>query len=163
MQNPTNADFQNVKRILCYLRGSLDEGLSFTASSFDIHAFSDADWAGSYIDRRSTTGFCLFLGSYLVSWSAKKQPTIARSSTETEYRALASTATEISWLQMLLKDLSITSAPSSTLWCDNLSAISLASNPVFHARSKHIEVDYHYIREKVVAKQIVVRHISSFD
>ncbi|GMP71088.1 hypothetical protein CsSME_00029637 [Camellia sinensis var. sinensis] len=98
----------------------------------------------------------------LISWSAKKQPTVSRSSTEAEYRALAQTAAELSWIGMLLSDLSI-SVPAPTLWCDNMSAISLSNNPVFHARSKHIEVDYHYVRERVAAKKLHINHISSMD
>lgn len=89
----------------------------------------------------------MFLGPNLVSWTAKKQPTVARSSTEAEFRALAQTAAELSWLVMLLRDLGVSSVSPPVLWCDNLSALALATNPVFHARSKHIEVDYHFIRE----------------
>ena len=86
---------QAVKRILRFLKGTLTQGLWFKKGSLDLTAYSDADWAGCTFDRRSTTGFCVFLGPNLVSWNAKKQPTVARSSTEAEYRALAHTATEI--------------------------------------------------------------------
>ena len=88
---------------------------------------------------------------------------MAHSSAEAEYRALAQAAAEVSWVQMLLTDLALPCSSSPTLWCDNLSTISLATNPVFHDRSKHIKVDYHYIREKVAAKSIVLKHVPSTD
>ncbi|XP_028108478.1 uncharacterized protein LOC114307280 [Camellia sinensis] len=161
MHLPTITDFAAVKRILRYLKGTLHFGLNFSPGSFDLHIFSDADWAGDPSDRRSISGFCVFLGSNLISWQAKKQPTVARSSTEAEYRALAHAAAEASWVQMLLVEMFLSSSTIPTLWCDNLSAISLASNPVFHARTKHIEIDYHFVREKVLQKQLQIRYVPS--
>ncbi|XP_028098424.1 uncharacterized protein LOC114298117 [Camellia sinensis] len=162
MHQPLVRHFAMVKRLLRYLKGTLGYGLQFSPGPLTLHAFSDSDWAGNSLDRRSTTGFCVFLGPNLVSWSTKKQPTVARSSTEAEYRALAHTAAELSWLGMLLSNLHYFSS-SPTLWCDNISAISLSSNLVFHARTKHIEVDYHYVRERVAAKQLTICHIPTSD
>ena len=162
LQSPLTSHFALVKRILRYLKGTLHHGLHFAPGPLTLHAFSDSDWAGCSLDRRSTTGYCVFLGPNLISWSAKKQPTVSRSYTEAEYRALAQTAAELSWRGMLLSDLHIT-VPAPILWCDNLSAISLSSNPVFHARSKHIEVDYHYVRERVAAKKLFIHHVSSME
>lgn len=88
---------------------------------------------------------------------------MARSSTEAEYKSLAHASADISWVQMLLKDLHVSLISTPTLWCDNISAIALASNPVFHARTKHIEVDYHYVRDKVVNRELLVRHVSTTD
>jgi hypothetical protein len=105
----------------------------------------------------------VFLGPCLVSWSAKKQVVVSRSSTEAEYRALALTTAELFWLRMLFKELGICLHRAPTLWCDNVSALALASNPVFHARTKHIEVDYHFIREKVVNGDILLKFISTLD
>lgn len=161
MHAPTQAHFAAVKRILRYVKGSLHQGLHFTQSSLFLTAYCDADWASSHLDRRSTSGFCVFLGDNLISWSAKKQPTVARSITEAEYRALAHTTAEIVWLQQLLKDLHVPLDGVPVVFCDNLSAIALASNLVFHARTKHIEVDYHFVREKVLAQQVSLHRVSS--
>ncbi|CAN6547863.1 unnamed protein product [Malus baccata var. baccata] len=117
--------------------------------------FFDADWAGCSIDRRSTRGFCILVGCSIISWSAKKQPTVARSSTEPEYRSLANITAEIAWICKLLVDIGYKLPFSPQLWCDNVSSISLAKNPIFHAWTKHVEIDYHYIREKVLAKHFV--------
>ncbi|KAM1714113.1 hypothetical protein ACFX12_024770 [Malus domestica] len=159
MHSPCYSHFQAVKRIFRYLKGSLVLGLWFPkcSSSPSITAFSDADWAGCPLDRKSIGGFCIFLGSSLISWSAKKQPAVARSSTEAEYRSLANTAVELTWICKLLVDIAYQSP--SVLWCDNVSAFSLAKNPLFHARTKHVELDYHYIREKVLAREVSVHYI----
>ena len=163
MHTPTISDFCNVKRILRYLKGTIDHGITFHPSSFELIAYANSDWVGDAQDRRSTTGYCVFLGSNQISWFAKKQATVARSSTEAEYRVIAQVTADISWVCMLLRDLHILTPSPPILWCDNLSAIALASNPIFHARTKHIEVDYHYVREQVLAKHVVIRHISSID
>lgn len=95
MHLPTNGHFQLVKRLLRYIKGTLDHGLRFTSGPFTIHAFSDSNWAGDCIDRKSTSGYCVFLGPNLISWSAKKQATVYRSSTKVEYRALAHATAKI--------------------------------------------------------------------
>ncbi|KAM1666352.1 hypothetical protein ACFX14_045629 [Malus domestica] len=163
MHSPREQHLQAVKRILRFLKGTLTQGLWFKKGSLALTAYSDADWAGCTFDRRSTTGFCVFLGPNLISWNAKKQPTVARSSTEAEYRALAHTAAEITWICKVFSDIHFPLSTVPTLWCDNISAISLASNPVFHARTKHVEVDYHYIRELVLAHLIKVLYVCSQD
>jgi Reverse transcriptase (RNA-dependent DNA polymerase)/gag-polypeptide of LTR copia-type/GAG-pre-integrase domain len=164
MSEPRDTHWQFVKRILRYLKGTLFHGLNIQkASHLSLHAYCDADWAGCPDDRRSTTGFAIYLGPNLVSWSAKKQPTVARSSTEAEYRSLAVTASELTWISSLLTELKYPVCSIPTMWCDNLGATFLASNPACQARSKHIELDYHFVREKVENKQILVKFICSAD
>jgi Reverse transcriptase (RNA-dependent DNA polymerase) len=157
MHNPTVQHWAVVKRNLRYLKGTIAHGLTIRSSNnMSLHAFSDFDWAGCPDDRKSTTGYLVFLGCNLISWCSKKQPIVARSSTETEYKSLAKV-----WLMNLLKELEISLPP--LLWCDNLGATFLASNPAFHARTKHIELDYHFVREKVADGTLRVQFICSQD
>ncbi|XP_062104527.1 secreted RxLR effector protein 161-like [Humulus lupulus] len=131
LKAPTTKHWSTGKRILRYLVGNPHLGLHFKDT--DIQGFADANWASSIDDRRSTSGFCLFLGGNLISWCSKKQTVAAQLSTESEYRSLALATSEIIWLQSLLKELNLTNFQCLVLWCDNLGASSLASNPVFHA------------------------------
>ncbi|KAM1294821.1 hypothetical protein ACFX1Q_015623 [Malus domestica] len=126
-----------------------------------ILGYTDVDWAGNSLHRKSTTGFCIFVGGNLVSWKSKKQSVIARSSVEAEYRAMATTACELIWLKGLLFYLRFPSSQPMTLMCDNQVAMHIASNLVFDERIKHIEVDCHYIREKVQSKIIQTRYTLS--
>ncbi|GKA64866.1 gag/pol polyprotein [Tanacetum coccineum] len=128
-----------------------------------LEAFSDADWVGDSDGRRSTGGFAIYLGSNLISWIARKQRTILRSSTETEYKALADTVAELTWPQALFNELEIRSSSTPILWCDNLGATYLSANSIFHARTKHVEIDYHFVREEVAQGYLRVQHISTHD
>ncbi|KAM1418768.1 hypothetical protein ACFXTO_022388 [Malus domestica] len=119
-----------------------------------ILAYTDADWVGNALDRKSTTGFCTFVEGNLVTWKSKKQTIIARSSAESEYRAMAATACELIWLKGFLSELEFTSMTPMSLYCDNQAAMHIASNPVFHERTKHIEVDCHCIHAQVQSKVI---------
>ncbi|KAM0960323.1 hypothetical protein ACFX2I_025293 [Malus domestica] len=161
MHSPMDSHYAAVKRILRYLKGSPDLGIQLTPGELDLHAFSDADWAGDPNDRRSTTGFVVYLGPNPISWSSKKQSTVSRSSTEAEYRALSSTSTEIDWIKQLLHFMQIAVPCPTTLFCDNLSAIALAYNPVMHQRTKHIEIDVHFVRERVANQLLQVQFVSS--
>lgn len=126
-----------------------------------IKAFSDADWAGDLNDRRSTTGLVVFLGNNHISWSSKMQQTVSRSSTEAEYKALSSTTIELDWIQQLLTFLQIKLLYTFILFCDYLSAIALFFNLIQHQRKKHIEIDVHFVRERVATKKLLVQFVSS--
>ncbi|RVW40069.1 Retrovirus-related Pol polyprotein from transposon RE1 [Vitis vinifera] len=144
--------------------GTIFHGLFYSAQSpLVLRAFSDADWAGDPTDRRSTTGYCFLLGSSLISWRSKKQTFVARSSTEAEYRALADTTSELLWLRWLLKDLGVSTSSATPLYCDNQSAIHIAHNDVFHERTKHIEIDCHFIRYHLVHGALKLFFVSSKD
>ncbi|XP_019153833.1 PREDICTED: uncharacterized protein LOC109150378 [Ipomoea nil] len=162
--SPTTADWAVMKRVLRYVKGTLGMGLCIRKSeSLALHAFSDSDWAGNPDDRKSTSGFAVFLGSNLIAWSCRKQRTVARSSTEAEYKALADVATEVTWLVSLLREIGFPPDSAPGLWCDNLGATYLCANPVFHARTKHVEIDYHFVRDKVAKKELQVHFISTKD
>jgi histone deacetylase 1/2 len=161
---PTTVHWAAVKRILRYIKQNTQLGLNIHRSmSTLVSAFSDADWAGNVDDRKSTGGFAVFIGSNLVSWSARKQATVSRSSTESEYKAMANATAEIMWVQTLLKELEVKNPHAAKLWCDNLGAKYLSANPVFHARTKHIEVDFHFVRERVTQKLLEIEFIPSGD
>ncbi|XP_057540751.1 uncharacterized mitochondrial protein AtMg00810-like [Amaranthus tricolor] len=150
MQNPKKPHLEAVKRILRYVKGTLDYGILYQkGGECQVVGYCDADYAGDYDTRRSTIGFVFSIGSEAVSWCSKRQPTVSLSTTEAEYRATTMAAQESTWMTHLLKDLH-QPAGQVTLHCDNRSAVCLAENPVFHARTKHIEVHYHFIREKVL-------------
>lgn len=159
---PIDDHFQVVKWILRYVKGTLHFGLTFTLSSSKaLVAYSNAHWAWCPDTRHSTSGYSIYLGDNLVSWSAKKQPTISRSSCESEYRALALTAAEVLWLTHLLRDLRVTLPNRPLLLCDNNSAIFLSSNPMSHKRVKHIHLDYHFLCELLVVGTLRIQHVSS--
>ncbi|KAK6124927.1 hypothetical protein DH2020_041338 [Rehmannia glutinosa] len=164
LHSPTSNHWVACKRVLRYLKGSSSTGLIFGASpTLHLTAFSNADWGSNLDDRKSTSGHCVFLGHNLIAWSSKKQSVVGRSSTEAEYRALASVTTEVVWIKSLFVELGFTLKSPTVIWCDNESAISLASNPVFHAKTKHIEIDVHYIRDKVCQQEVDVRYVPSKD
>ncbi|GKA07055.1 putative RNA-directed DNA polymerase [Tanacetum coccineum] len=159
MHASTKNHWSAVKRILRYLHGMVEHGMLIRRSSgstlqaftdvlwkgnpdTSLEAFSDADWAGDLDDRRSTGGFAIYL---------------------TEYKALADIVAEITWLQALLNELGIRSSSTPILWCDNLGATYLSANPIFHARTKHVEIDYHFVQEKVAQGDLRVQHISTHD
>jgi hypothetical protein len=150
MHKPTMTHYKAACRVIRYLKHNPGRGLMFNRNSdIQILGYSDADWAGCLDTRRSTSGYCFFIGSFLISWKAKKQLTISKSSSEAEYRALSTATCELMWLQYLLKDLHIECSKLPVIFCDNQSAMHIASNPVFHERTKHLEIDCHLVRDKV--------------
>lgn len=150
MSSPTVDHWAAVEQILCYLKAAPGRGILYKDHGHTrVECFSDADWAGSREDRRSTSGYCVFVGGNLVSWKSKKQNVVSRSSAESEYRAMAQSVCEIVWIHQLLSEIGFSITVPAKLWCDNQAALHIASNPVFHERTKHIEVDCHFIREKI--------------
>jgi histone deacetylase 1/2 len=161
---PTTLHWTTAKRILRYVKHTVGLGITFMKSTSTlVSAFSDADWAGCVDDRRSTGGFAVYFGPNLISWSAKKQATVSRSSNDAEYKSVANATAEIIWIQSFLQELGVKISQTPCLWCDNMGATYLSANPVFHARAKHIEIDFHFVRERVLKKQLHVRFISSKD
>ncbi|XP_014499516.1 uncharacterized protein LOC106760611 [Vigna radiata var. radiata] len=147
---PTKIHHQAAFRIPRYIKQTPGQGILLTATNnLSLKAYSDSDWAGCSDSRKSTTGYIVYLGNSPISWKSKKQSTVSRSSSEAEYRALAQTVCELQWLTNLMKDLRLPLSQPATLYCDNMSAIKIATNQVFHERTKHIEIDCHLIRQKV--------------
>ncbi|CAJ2655908.1 unnamed protein product [Trifolium pratense] len=164
MQNPSTMHWLALKRLLRYLAGSCDKGIFISATApLNFHAYSDADWAGDKDDYISTTGYLLYLGDTPISWSSRKQRSVARSSTEAEYKALADTASELLWVLFLFTELGHTPTAGPVIYCDNLGATHLSANPVFHSRMKHIALAYHFVRENVQRGRFRVSFVSTND
>ncbi|XP_058180972.1 uncharacterized mitochondrial protein AtMg00810-like [Rhododendron vialii] len=164
MHDPRASHLDAVYRILRYLKSAPGKGILFSNHGhLRLETFTDADWAGSVDDRRSTSGYCTFIGGNLVTWRSKKQSVVARSSAEAEYRAMAHGVCELLWLQTVLRDLGITDNGPMKLYCDNKAAINIAHNPVQYDRTKHREIDRHFIKEKLSAGLICMPFVRSED
>ncbi|XP_020688723.1 uncharacterized protein LOC110104096 [Dendrobium catenatum] len=163
MHDPQPIHLHLLKKLLRYIKGTSHFGLPISKSDLCLRTYSDADWASNPVTRKSTSGYCSFLGNTLVSWVVKKQSTVSRSSTESEYRALAAATADTIWLKRLLADFHIDHNHYVELHCDNTSAIALANNPVFHARTKHIEIDYRFLRENLNNNHIRLLPIKTVD
>ncbi|KAM1864865.1 hypothetical protein ACFX14_005024 [Malus domestica] len=164
MHSPTVKHLNVIKCILRYIKGSIGRGILMEKNgSTNIQAYTDVDWAGNALDRKSTTGYCTFTGGNLVTWKSKKQSVIARSSAEAEYRAMESTTCELIWLKGLLGDLGISNSTPMSLMCDNQAAMHITSNPIFHEHTKDIGVDCHYVRAQVQSKVIQTVFTRSHD
>ncbi|GFZ15868.1 hypothetical protein Acr_25g0002770 [Actinidia rufa] len=145
---PRSTHWAALLRIMRYVCGTVYQSLLLSSTlSLILRAYADADWAGDISDRKSTSGFCVFLCDSLVSWKSKKQSVVPRSTAEAEYRAMAHATSEIVWLRWLLSDMGVTYSSPTLLYCDNKSAIQIAHNSVFHERTKHIEIDCHFVRQ----------------
>ncbi|KAM3343314.1 hypothetical protein P3S68_025403 [Capsicum galapagoense] len=162
MTSPCDSHWDAVVRILRYIKSSPAKRLLFEDRGHEhIIGYTDADWAGSPSDRRSTSGYCVLVGGNLVSWKSKKQSVVARSSAEAEYRAMAAATCELVWIKQLLRELNFGETGKMELVCDNQAALHIASNLVFHERTKHIEIDCYFVREKILSGDIVTKFVKS--
>ncbi|MCO5559932.1 hypothetical protein L7F22_013536 [Adiantum nelumboides] len=153
-----------MRRIMRYVRATLDYALFYDISTqIQVHDYTNFDWAISVYDRRSTSGYMFSFGSATVTWSSKKQPTVALSSTEAEYRGVVVAACEVAWLKKLLQDLEIQVQDPVVIYCDNIKSIQQAQNPLFYACTKHIEFHYHFIRERVLDRDIDLDYVGTED
>lgn len=151
-----------VKRIFRYLKQTIDYGIIFgkSGSINELAGFTDADYAGCLQTRKSRSGYIFLLNGAPISWSSQRQNCVSLSTTEAEYVALANGTKEAIWLRRLLNELGIR-CDSVKIYVDNQSAISLANNPEYHKRSKHIDVRYHFVRDVVHKREITVEYIPS--
>ncbi|RVW37728.1 Retrovirus-related Pol polyprotein from transposon RE1 [Vitis vinifera] len=162
MHQPRKAHMEAAFRVVRYLKNAPGQGLFFSSNNdFRLRAYCDSDWAGCPLTRRSTTGYYVFLGPSLISWRSKRQKTVSLSSVEAEYRAMTGACCELTWLRYLLKDLGVLHQEPTLLYCDNKAALHIVANPVFHECTRHIEMDCHYIRDKIQDGSIITRHVSS--
>jgi hypothetical protein len=149
-----------IKHILRYVKGMLYHGLQLHSSS-PASMGTYTDWAGRLDTRCSTSGFCVYLGDNLVSWSSKRQHTVSRSIAEAKYHVVANTVAEATWIHQLLHELHRPSPPATVVFCDNVSVVYMSTNPVQHQRTKHIKIDLHFVRDRVSMGQVHVLHVSS--
>lgn len=149
-------------KVLHYLKGTVGEGLFYSSeSNLILQGFTDTDWGADRDHRRSTSGYCMFLGNSLISWKSKKQPVASHSSPESEYRAMQYAVREISWLVNLLAEFQAKQTKSVASFCDSEAAIHIANNSIFHERTKHVELDCHIVRDRIVSGLIKTLHINT--
>ena len=162
MHSPYEAHMNVVYKILQYLKGTPRKGLQFGKhDQFKIEAFTDVNWVGSIEDRRSTSGYCTFVFGNLITWRSKNQNVVARSSAEAEFRSIAHGICEVLWIKRVLEELKIRIHPLAMMYCDNKATISISYNPVHHDRTKHVEVDCHFIKEKIEQREICLTYVPS--
>ncbi|KAJ1685788.1 hypothetical protein LUZ63_017178 [Rhynchospora breviuscula] len=160
MHAPLDVHYDAAIRVMHYLKGNPGQGILLRADSdLTLYGYCDSDWATCPLTRRSLTGYFVMLGTSPISWKTKKQHTVSRSSAEAEYRSMATTACELTWLKTLLQSLGVSHTQPMKLMCDSQAALHIAANPVFHERTKHIEIDCHFVRDQIQAGCIVASHI----
>jgi hypothetical protein len=160
-ENPGPAHWEAVKRILAYISGTRKHGLLFSGSSQPLNGFSDADYGGDLDHRRSTTGYIFTHNGGPVAWCSRRQTCTTLSTTEAEYVAASETSREAIWLRHLLQDIDLANPNPVKIHCDNQSAIQLVRNPVLHARTKHINIRYHFIRDQLESNKIDIIYIET--
>ncbi|CAH9095242.1 unnamed protein product [Cuscuta europaea] len=160
MQSPCTEHWEAVLRVLRYVKSNPGQGILLRANSeLNLQGYCDSDWAACPLSRRSLTGYIVLLGGSPISWKTKKQPTVSRSSAEAEYRSMATVGCELIWLKSLLNSLGILHSRPMEFFCDNQAALHIASNPIFHERTKHIEIDCYFIRDLLQKDVISTRHL----
>lgn len=164
MESPKRIHWEAGKRVLRYLCGTLTEGILYRkVGDSSLVGYCDSDWGGSVDDCKSTSGYVFSIGSGAISWATKKQSVVALSTAESEYISLALASCQALWIRWILEELKHHQGKGTTLFCDNSSAISLTKNPVFHGKSKHIRIKYHFIRDLVKDGDIVVKFCKTQD
>lgn len=162
MQQPRKEHWHVALRVVRYLKGNPGQGILLRSDNdLKLYRWCDSDWAGCPLTRRSLTGWYISLGHSPISWKTKKQHTISRSSTEAEYHSMANTICELTWLKAILSSLGVLHPQPIQLYCDNQAALHIAKNPVFHERTKHIEVDCHFVRDEVLKNTIQPSYVPS--
>ena len=164
MQNPSEKHYQVAKRVLRYIKGTMELGIWFRKSAdMKLIGYTDSDWAGSHDDMKSTSAYVFSIGSGAFSWNSKKQETVAQSSAEAEYISAAAAVNQAIWLRKVLEDLNQKQKEATDIFCDNKSAVAMVKNPVFHGRTKHIKIKYHFVREAEKEKEVKLVHCNSED
>lgn len=157
MHAPKESHYEAALRVVRYIKDKPGMGLLMSStSSSKVTAFCDADWASCILSRKSVTGYCIRLGNSLISWKSKKHNTVSRSSAEAEYMSMATTVAELVWVHGLLQELRAPVELPMELYCDSKAALQIASNPMYHERIKHIEIDWHFIRERLYQGMIKI-------
>uniref|UniRef100_A0A803MX03 Uncharacterized protein n=1 Tax=Chenopodium quinoa TaxID=63459 RepID=A0A803MX03_CHEQI len=164
MHLPQAQHMTAVMRILRYLKGTSSTGIYFDKNDhLDLIAYTDVDWAGDRDGRKSTSGYFTLVGGNLVTWRSKKQKVVALSSAEAEFRGIAKGITEILWIRKLMSEIGFPQKTACKLFCDNKAAISISENPVQHDRTKHVEIDRYFIKDKLEDKIIKLPFVRSRD
>ena len=154
----------NTKRILRYIKGTYHLGLEYQyGGKVQLVGYTDSDWAGDVEERRSTSGYVFHIDSGEISWSSKKQAIVSLSSTKAEYKGATIATQEATWIRGILAELNHSQTTATTIYCDNQSTIQLTKNPVFHARTKHIEIHHHYVHEKTQEGNIILKYCKTED
>ncbi|KAL0440589.1 UNVERIFIED_CONTAM: Retrovirus-related Pol polyprotein from transposon RE2 [Sesamum latifolium] len=162
IQHPREPHWDAAIHLVQYLKGTSSLGLFFAVDSpLTLSAFSDSDWASCFDTRCSVTGYCIFMGGSLISLKTKKQATVSRSSNEAEYRSMASTVCELLWISYILGDFGVTVSSPIPFHCDNKAAVHITENPVFHERTKHLDIDCHIVRDRFKSGFILPHHVST--
>jgi hypothetical protein len=162
MEHPKQVHLVTAKHVIRYLKGTLDYGIKYVIDhEFGLYGYSDSDWVGNILDRKSTSAYCFNIGSSMVSWSNRKKSCVALSMVEVEYVVACATCREAVWLRKLMYGLFGLKLEATCIWCDNQSCMRFSENLVFHDRSKHIEIKYHYIRDMVHRGAVRLQYVTT--